>query len=151
MTDDSGQLVAQTAPTSRTRAGPSSTSQTANTASPGPLNEAVQPSIRDIPRGSFASTITTPTSAPQPIRPIVIQPPAPDPTPRALPASLPGQGTSFTSAAEALGNTLDLLSQRLVQTSLAANMDIRQIKDTAEAMETVMRALGTARHLAGNV
>ncbi|KAG9128169.1 hypothetical protein FRC07_003998 [Ceratobasidium sp. 392] len=144
ITDENGELVAQPAPTTRGNATSSSSSQRPKeTRTELPSNAAVT-IIQDVPRAQPASVASS--------APIIINT-------RGVPASTtafssaPQQASTsaapFSSATGALQGALDSLSQRLIQVSTASNLDVKQVKDTAEAMDVVMRSLQTARQLSG--
>ncbi|CAE6461045.1 unnamed protein product [Rhizoctonia solani] len=135
--NENGQLVAQRATPSRTTTAPQPQSnpvRATNVPTPQPIPRNVTPKASSlnttIPPPSIVGPSTTADRTP------VVQN-----IPKAPAASL------FGSAEEALSGALEALSQRLVQVSLGTDINTKQVRDTAETMETVMRALDTARKL----
>ncbi|KAF8708330.1 Sjogren's syndrome/scleroderma autoantigen 1 (Autoantigen p27), partial [Rhizoctonia solani] len=135
--NENGQLVAQRATPSRTTTAPQPQSnpvRATNVPTPQPIPRTITPKASSlnttIPPPSIVGPSTTADRTP------VVQN-----IPKAPAASL------FGSAEEALSGALEALSQRLVQVSLGTDINTKQIRDTAETMETVMRALDTARKL----
>ncbi|KAG9104545.1 hypothetical protein FRC06_001325 [Ceratobasidium sp. 370] len=141
ITDENGELVARPTPTARGNEASSSGSQRPTEASAGSPTKTAETTIRDAPR-ELASVAPT------------------------LPNPLPSNSTSafntasqqsatgtiaLSSATGALQGALDSLSQRLTQLTMASNMDVKQVKDTAEAMEAVMKSLHAAQQLLGSV
>ncbi|CUA73857.1 hypothetical protein RSOLAG22IIIB_01376 [Rhizoctonia solani] len=126
--DENGQLVAQRATPSRTTTAPPPQSN--------PTRGTSTPTPQPVPRPSTAIT------------PAIARPSTAERTPVAQ--SLPkGSATAspFGPAENALSGALEALSQRMVHISLETDINTKQVKETAEAMETVMRALDTARNL----
>ncbi|KAH7344589.1 hypothetical protein B0J17DRAFT_6948 [Rhizoctonia solani] len=128
--DENGELVAQRATPSRTTTAPPPWSnQPRGTVTPTP-----QSVTQNAPRPSTTSTSTVagPTTNRTPVA-------------QYLPKS--STASPFGPAEEALGGALEALSQRMIQISLGTDINIKQVKETAEAMETVMRTLDIARKL----
>ncbi|KAJ1311039.1 hypothetical protein OPQ81_009544 [Rhizoctonia solani] len=133
--DENGQLVAQRATPSRTTTAP----QPQYNPTRGPSTPTPQPVTQNAPpRVSRPSTTITPS---------VPGPSATDRTPVAQNLPKASTASSFGSAEDALSGALEALSQRLIQVSLGTDINTKQVKETAEAMETVMRTLNIARKL----
>ncbi|CAE6434314.1 unnamed protein product [Rhizoctonia solani] len=123
--DGNGQLVAQRATPSRTTAAPPQPNSARGTSTPTP-----QPIAR-------SGTVITPA---------VAQPSTTEQTP--VTQSLPKSATLLFGPAEnALAGALAALSQKMAHVSLETDINTKQVKDTAEAMKVVMRALEVARNL----
>ncbi|KAG8701778.1 hypothetical protein FRC08_003899 [Ceratobasidium sp. 394] len=145
ITDENGELVVQPSPTARGNAASSSGSQKSKETPAEPSTQTVETIIRDVPREQSTSV------APQ--APTLVNP-LPSNATSAIstaPQRSSAGTTTFSSATGALHGALDSLSQRLTQLTMASNMDVKQVKDTAEAMEAVMRSLHTAQQLSGGV
>ncbi|QRV76265.1 hypothetical protein RhiJN_04280 [Ceratobasidium sp. AG-Ba] len=143
-TNENGELVLQSSPAGQSL---SSSRRPEETAAATP-NNTTETEVRDVPRELF-SHVRVPAPAPAPVSANSL-PSAPTASFSPMPQQ-PVSSTSFISATGALQGALDSLSHRLTQVTMAPNMDVRQVKDTAEAMEAVMRTLHTARQISGNV
>ncbi|CAE6449794.1 unnamed protein product [Rhizoctonia solani] len=129
--DENGELVAQRATPSRTTTAPPPRSNPPRgTTTPTP-----QSTTQSAPRPSTTSISTT------------AGPSTSDRTPvgQYLPKNL--TASPFGPAEEALNGALEALSQRMIQVSFGTDINTKQVKETAEAMETVMRTLDTAKKL----
>ncbi|KAB5594748.1 hypothetical protein CTheo_1895 [Ceratobasidium theobromae] len=134
ITDEFGLLVAQ--PTTASQ--PSTTPQPADTQ--GPSNEAASHNVPKEPRSNGATQRTE----------ILRQTVGESSTLKRILVPQSSAISSFAAAEDALGGALDILSQRLVQISSATDLNTKQMKDTTEAMEVVMRALNAARLFKAN-
>ncbi|CAE6522015.1 unnamed protein product [Rhizoctonia solani] len=132
--DENGQLVARRATPSRTAAVP----QSQPNPSRGTITPTPQPVTQNVPKVSRPGVTATPTVAGSP---------AADRTPVAQNLLKISTASSFGTAEDALSGALEALSQRLVQVSLGTDINMKQIKETTETMETVMKALNIARNL----
>ncbi|KAG8748497.1 hypothetical protein FRC10_003630 [Ceratobasidium sp. 414] len=140
-TDENGELVAQPTPTARGNAASSSGPQRPKGTPAEPSTKIAETTVQDVPREQSASV------APQ--AQILVDALLSNSTSAFNTA--PTGATAFLSATEALQGALDSLSQHLTQITVASNMDVKQVKDTAEAMEAVMRSLNTAQQLSGSI
>ncbi|CAE6517977.1 unnamed protein product [Rhizoctonia solani] len=124
--DENGQLVAQRATPSRT------------TTAPPPQPNSTRGTSTPTPQATTRSTVA--------ITPVIAKPSTTEQTP--VGQSLPKSTASlFGPAEDALAGALEALSQRMIHVSLETDINTKQVKDTAEAMKVVMRALEVARNL----
>ncbi|CAE6419522.1 unnamed protein product [Rhizoctonia solani] len=134
--DENGQLVAQRTTPSRTTTAPQpqpNLVRATNAPTPQPTARTVTPKASSLNASILPPTIAGSATAGR--------------TPVAQTHLKMSTASPFGSAEEALGGALEALSQRLVQVSLGSDINMKQVKDTAETMETVMRALDIARKL----
>ncbi|CEL58113.1 hypothetical protein RSOLAG1IB_02858 [Rhizoctonia solani AG-1 IB] len=135
--NENGQLVAQQTTPSRTTIAPqpqASFVRATNVAAPQPTGRTVTP------KASSLNTTIPPSAV---ARSSAIA----DRTPVVQNVTKTSAASPFGSAEDALSGALEALSQRLVQISLGNDINTKHVKDTAETMETIMRALDTARKL----
>jgi hypothetical protein len=139
VTNENGRLVAQQATTRlSTTPQPNTHSRSSEVVQPAARNTSQEPRTGDVTQNARPTQITNAGFSTL------------DRTPVSHPPPKMSTISTFTSAEDALGGALETLSQRLVQISLASDLNTRQVKDTAEAMEAIMKALNTARQLKGS-
>ncbi|KAG8712412.1 hypothetical protein FRC09_019912 [Ceratobasidium sp. 395] len=144
ITDENGELVAQPAPMARGTAAPSGSQRSQETSVEPPSRTATN-IVQEVSRNQLTNVAPETPALVKPLPPTSItafsSPPQPPST----------NVNAFSSATGALQGALDSLSQRLIQITMASNIDVKQVKDTAEAMDVVMKSLQTARQLSGGV
>ncbi|CAE6531941.1 unnamed protein product [Rhizoctonia solani] len=132
--NENGQLVAQRATPSRTTTAPPpqpNSTRGTSTRTREPATQSTHPTSR--PSTSFTPAAAGPSTAER------------TPVTQSLPKS--STASSYGPAEDALSGALEALSQRMIHVSLGTDINTKQVKETAEAMETVMRVLDIAKNL----